>query len=154
MEIFCNNFLACVIGKNEWKDMIKIKTVKEIATVMDEAFTLLILENIWDEWIEMDAVDYLKHQKGIEKGTEQNSKRRKIGGGKWTSDVNGSVKYSGWNDEGLQRFNELCEMVNENRAKFPEFNRSYLIKNTKNSENTVCKQPAAKRTFKIYDDLV
>jgi len=45
-------------------------------------------------------------------------------------------------------------MVNENRAKFPEFDRSYHIKNTKNSENTVCKQPAAKQTFKIYDDLV
>jgi len=139
--------------KNEWKDMIKIKTVKEIATVADKAFALLILENIWDEWIDMDAVDYLKRQKGIEKGTEQNSKRRKIGGGKWTSDVNGSIKYSGWNEEGLQQFNELCEMVNENRTQFLEFDKNYLIKNTKNGENTVWKQPAKKQTFKIYDDL-
>jgi len=63
MEIFCNNFLACVVRKNEWKDMIKIKTVKEISTITDEAFALLILENIWDEWIKMDAIDYLKRQK-------------------------------------------------------------------------------------------
>jgi len=59
---------------------------------------------------------------------EQNSKRRKIQGGKWTSDANGSVKYSGWNDKGLQQFNELCEVVNENRTKFPEFNKNYLVK--------------------------
>jgi len=35
----------------------RIKQVQEIATVTDEAFALLILENIWDEWIKMMSMN-------------------------------------------------------------------------------------------------
>jgi len=60
MQLFCDKFLSCVIGKNEWKNQIRIKPITEIATISDEAFALLILENIWDDWITMNANDYIK----------------------------------------------------------------------------------------------
>ncbi len=30
--------------------------IRDFATVSDEAFALLVLENIWDKWIKMDAL--------------------------------------------------------------------------------------------------
>jgi len=59
---------------------------------------LLVLENIWDEWKDMNVVRFFSRCKGMEKGT----KRRKIGGGCWTSDANGGTKYGGWNVDGMK----------------------------------------------------
>ena len=53
MEILCNHFLACVVGKHDWKWQTK-KELSQVATISDEAFALLILENIWDEWKDMN----------------------------------------------------------------------------------------------------
>ena len=50
MITFCDHFLACIVGKVEWKQKVTKNLVKEIATNSDEGFALLVLENIWDEW--------------------------------------------------------------------------------------------------------
>jgi len=64
-----------------------------VATISDKAFALLVLENIWDEWKDMNVVEFISSCKGMEK----RSKRKKIGGGCWTSDAKKSGKYCGWN---------------------------------------------------------
>jgi len=93
MEIFCNHFLACVVGKHDWKWQTKKELISQVATISDEASALLILENIWDEWKDMNEFEFFSRCKGMEKGT----KRKKIGGGCWTSDAKGCEKYCGWN---------------------------------------------------------
>jgi len=42
----------------------------------DEAFALLALEKIWDEWKDMNVVEFFSRCNGMVKGT----KRKKIGG--------------------------------------------------------------------------
>jgi len=59
MNILCNHFLPCVVGKKRWKMQIHAgKKVNDVATVSDEAFILLVLENIWKEMIDMDINEY------------------------------------------------------------------------------------------------
>jgi len=53
--IFCDHFLSCVVGKVEWKRKVTKQLVKDIANNSDEVFALLILENIWDDWININA---------------------------------------------------------------------------------------------------
>jgi len=64
MITFCDHFLACVVGKVEWKRKVTKNLVKEIATNSDEGFALLVLENIWDEWSKIDAKEFFfaKHK--------------------------------------------------------------------------------------------
>jgi len=77
MEIFCNNFLSCVLGKHHWKWQKKHKLICELATISDEAFALLVLENIWDEWKDMNVVEFSMRHKEIEKETEKGTKTKK-----------------------------------------------------------------------------
>lgn len=63
MTLFCNQFLACVTGKNDWKQQTKNKLIRDFATVSDEAFALLVLENIWDKWIKMDPLEFFSRKK-------------------------------------------------------------------------------------------
>ena len=59
MTVFCDHFLSCIVGEVEWKHQVTHKQVKEFANIMDEAFALLVLENIWDDWINVNTTDYL-----------------------------------------------------------------------------------------------
>jgi len=49
--IYFDKFLSCVVGKCKYRDLVKMQPVKEFATVTNEAFTLVVLENGWEEWI-------------------------------------------------------------------------------------------------------
>jgi len=44
--VFFNHFLACVVGKHDWKWQTKKELIRQVATISDEAFALLVLENI------------------------------------------------------------------------------------------------------------
>jgi len=43
-----------------------------------------------------------------------------------TSDASGALKFCGWNTDGMQRFNELCQAVKNSRVKYPEFDNTFL----------------------------
>jgi len=47
--LFCENFLSRIVGMTIWKDSCTKQKVSEMATVSDEAFTYLLIENYWDE---------------------------------------------------------------------------------------------------------
>jgi len=43
MEFLCgDHFLACVVGKHDWKQWTKKEIISQVATISDEAFALLI----------------------------------------------------------------------------------------------------------------
>ena len=51
----------------DWKALLEMtekhKLIHKLATVSDEAFALLVLENIWDEWKDMNVVEFFSRQR-------------------------------------------------------------------------------------------
>jgi hypothetical protein len=101
---FCNAILECVAGKKEWKrEKNKKKVTESSVTVSDEAFALLLLVNSWDK------LAYLADNVGNEEKaltpetlyTEKKGRNRKL---------------QGWTTEGIEKFNNLCLSVIEDRA--------------------------------------
>jgi len=59
MSVLCNHFLPCVVGKKQWRMQLQArKKINDIATVLDEAFVLLVLQNIWDDMMQVDINKY------------------------------------------------------------------------------------------------
>jgi len=71
MRVLCNHFLPCVVRKKQWKMQILAgKKVNDNATISDEAFVLLVLENIWDDMMNLTIDDYY-HLKKIKQCRNQ-----------------------------------------------------------------------------------
>jgi hypothetical protein len=49
-RLYCESLLSCVVGKTWWNNNADKKTVSEMASVSDEAFALLLLENSYEMW--------------------------------------------------------------------------------------------------------
>ena len=137
MQMFCDTWLPCVVGKVEWKKSRCIKPMSEIATVSDEAFTLLVLENIWDVWTNVPMDEWNK--------TKELSRRRSIGrieeqtesengsvaatvirAGKFTKDYVVGGRYRGWSIAGIKRYNDLLAIVKTNRDEYKEYDEDYM----------------------------
>jgi len=97
LEFFVETLLPAAVGSKGWReDMCTKKLSDTRATVSDEAFVLLCLENMWGKW---HSTTGSKHDRG--KYTNGGSNR----------------KYSGWSVEGIKRFNELLRLVVKNRKR-------------------------------------
>ena len=57
---------------------------------------------------------------------KEKDKKLRVGGGQWTSESAGALRFCGWSTEGMMRFNELCEKVKVNRDAYPQFDENYL----------------------------
>lgn len=80
--------------------------LSKYATVSDEAFALLCLENNYNTWMDMGVTGNKKTSKVPRKYTNGGSSKGK----------NGTLQHNkGWSDEGLCRFNELFGLVEKNR---------------------------------------
>ena len=105
--VFCDNFLSWVCGRNLWKKRWTVETVSQIATVSDEAFALLLLENSWKKWT--------AEGRNEEDGEDENSVDTEGNQTRWTKNGRSAVMYKGWSREGIERFNELYSIVMEDR---------------------------------------
>lgn len=135
---FCDHILPSVVGKSVWKDMSIHQNLSQWATVTDEAFALLLLENsqsIWKEtcnhvheattWEDKETTEDNRATSVPHEGTRETSeettatqpkcKAKKHGKTKYTQNGAGIKKYQGWNQEGLARFNQLAVLVANNR---------------------------------------
>lgn len=104
---FINYFVSAVIGKMNYKKKSCSIVLSKYATVSDEAFALLSLENNYDTWMDMGLTGNTKSSKVPRKYTN---------GGKSQCKVATSQHNKGWSGEGLCRFNELFDLVEKNRA--------------------------------------
>jgi hypothetical protein len=100
---FCNTVLECVAGKKEWKkEKSKLLVSKSSVTVSDEAFALLLLVNSWDKFEHIaerpDATD--KSDLPATRFTEKKGRNKRM---------------QGWSQEGIKRYNLLCEYVKQDR---------------------------------------
>jgi len=113
--VFADTFLSRVVGMSIWRKNCAKLPISEMATISDEAFTLLLLENYWEGWSTKNLDEY-KSEVTIDETTNQ-KKKRKATWGKFTSGAWGSRRFGGWSKEGLIRFNQLYSQVEEDRKK-------------------------------------
>jgi len=112
---FCEKFLKYVIGvqsfNRAWKKHVPIS---EMATTLDEALALLLLENSHSCW----SAEFAKTEQG-----EVVTKDDKTLPMPFYTSLSGSQgdqkgftrKYGGWSEHGIQRFNELYSLVQKDR---------------------------------------
>ena len=170
MRILCDHFLPCVVGKKWWKmQILSGRHVNDIATVSDEAFVLLVLENIWDDMIKVNIDKYYRPKKrkktqedeeGTRSGNSPNAPTndknkhddRSVITGKWTSAWRGSRRYGGWNPEGINHFNRLVKIVQQDRENDSHFQAQYEIW-LNESKGKKQKEKVNNPVVKAYRDL-
>jgi len=102
--VFCENVLSQVVGKTKWKTEGHLLRMSEMATVSDEAFALILLENSYDYWEDM----------AMHCGDKSYVSKVQA---KYTKNGAGTKKFQGWVEEGLVRFNNLARQVKASRKK-------------------------------------
>jgi hypothetical protein len=99
--VFCDVVLSLVVGKHMWRSKCWNTPMSEIATVSDEAFALLLVENSWEAW---------NHLAKREKGDVSVIKSL------YTLNGAGTRKNHGWTKEGLLRYIALIDSVKKDRV--------------------------------------
>lgn len=108
---FCTSFLSNVIGKQAYNKRVLQDTISTIATVSDEAFVVLCLENSLGRW-EQEA---------------REPKEKRIDA-VYTASPAEASKYGGWSIEGMRRFNTLQkEIIPEMRSKTAQLEADYIL---------------------------
>lgn len=117
-EFICDELLPAVVGTTTWERRSVIEEISSFVTVSDVAFCLLTVENNWDYWVSVADPEDLQDSeaKMIYKDT------------KWTSSTLVAGRNTGWSQEGLQTFNDLCKMEHEDRINNPLVEKEYLLK--------------------------
>jgi hypothetical protein len=113
---FCNKLVECVAGKKEWKkEKSKLLISKSCITVSDEAFALLLMVNSWEKF------EYIAEHVEIECKDNVPETR-------YTEKKGRNKKLQGWSSVGIDKFNQLCEMVKKDRtsAEGIEFEQDFL----------------------------
>jgi hypothetical protein len=135
---FYNKFLECVCGASSWRNSKKTALVSEardgdnskIVCISDKAFGLLLIENYLEKWKikaanvtagnelvdSTEPVDNDNTTEAEADGGQKNKKKIRRLPGKFTEKQSGKCKYSGWSHKGINRFNELHQMVKEDRT--------------------------------------
>jgi len=145
--IYFDKFLSCVVGKCKYQDLVKMQPVKEFAMVTNEAFTLVVLENGWEEWIKIDPDSHF----GLKNKQEDGNKHKKVGGGWYTKHAWGATQFCGWNPAGIQRFNELCKIVQDNRECNGDYDVEFYKKKLSMKKENGSK--AATNMVVVFDEL-
>ena len=115
-ESFCVLCLKHVIGTSVWRQNYRRETISNAFTISDEAFAFLVLDNNRHYW--KLCYDVGEHNIPLVETTSPSgrpSKRRKIET-KYTK--RGSAGGTqGWNQEGIETYNTLLQVVITNRNK-------------------------------------
>ena len=104
---FIEYFIAPVVGKIFYKENRCDRLMSDYISVSDEAFAILIFENNYDTWCDMVKRNNTKLSTVIRKYTN--------GGSSSGKNSSSTRRYQGWNSEGIKRFNDLFDLVKEDR---------------------------------------
>ena len=136
-EITCKKLLPYVVGKRKWDAEVHVQLVSDFSTPSDEAWMLLVLENCWECW-EYESQD--SHPEDSTKPVK-----------KYTRDKRERGRNRGWTQAGIARFNELCQIAGEDRAKNKKVEEEYLAEKIDEQEE---KMGSRKRKRNTDDDEV
>lgn len=138
---------------NRWLNL--NMNLSEIATPSDEALGLLLLENSEVKWsfeVGTDTKD------GSNEKDVDGVKTKYTSVGKYSAQKKGYTKrYGGWREDGIQRFNDILDMVKADRIKNGEWfdvvmNERWRVDSSKSKENEVPKSGELKAGNDLFDD--
>ena len=139
---FFSKFVRKAVGASRFDTFASRTLLRNIATVSDEAFCLLVYENQDDRWTEL--------AKPENKGKKlQIPAKFTSGGGKNIPREGQNRKGKGWSNEGMHRFTELCVQIEHDRANSAErhkFEVDFRLK--RREEEKTRKKRASKK--KVY----
>eukprot|EP00978_Attheya_sp_CCMP212_P013476 scaffold33887_cov67-Attheya_sp.AAC.3 len=118
---FCDYILPAVCGQKSNEAKFNKDYLSKVATVSDEAFALLSIENAWDRWVfQLDNPDS-DHIPATRYSHKGSSARALI--------------YSGWKKIGTERFRDLQKLVKQDRTTCDrlQFEILYLVKQQETS---------------------
>ena len=118
---FCDYILPAVCGRKSNEAKFNKSYLSKVASVSDEAFALLSIENAWDRWVfQLDNPD--SDNIPATRYSQEGSQSR-------------ALIYSGWKRIGTERFRELQKLVKEDRTTDDrmEFEKLYLAKRQESS---------------------
>ena len=158
--MFYDYFLPCVLKKSVFERQASVATNDTtLCTVSDEAFALLLLENNYDRW-----VDIYRLQEG-EVAPRRGQKRREFESDTPTKYTKGGIVYNetdkndspkGWSAEGINRFNELFDLVKKDRKANKTFIKTWLAARKANTMNAADarkrKRPHPQARIELLDD--
>jgi hypothetical protein len=114
---FLDTIASAVIGTSVADNVKSIQKPREWLSRSLEAFAILCLENY---------LDMVKCEVRKDRVKEQP---------RWTKDARGKRKNQGWDQAGIRRYNQLVEIVNENREMYPNEDEYYLVQKKKEKED-------------------
>lgn len=97
----CDHFLPNIVGKYRFRNFSSQMMMSSLATRSDEALMYLFLENNWERWSDMS-----KSRPPLKESTIST---------KYSYRGNKAEEFGGWTEEGIKRFNELMEQVENDR---------------------------------------
>ena len=166
MKVFVTRFLSHVIGRTAFRKKQHVMLVRDMATVGDEAFTLLMLGNHWEYWAKHSMMDYMQEKMAANRRRdeaedvqrERKRKEREEKMGKWTMNKREAKRFRGWSKEGIKAFNDYGEMVKKTREEHPEFDNEYLVQWQKEFEEKKGKKKRVanddrKEMVEAFDDF-
>ena len=104
--LFCQHILICVSGKKQFDNQARTKKLSYFVGVSDEAYALLLLENHWERY-----EDYANQSPIVAMHARYKSKIKP----KFTLQDGNNKKFKGWSQEGIKRFNQLVQEVEQDR---------------------------------------
>jgi len=178
---FFGEFLECVCGARHWgkqkehqliSKATMIGTRDKIVTKSDEAFALLLYENYIDKWKTQGNIedDESEHYEDCEEedekkednddsvhsaGSQKKKTMSKAVRGKYTCHNNGTMKYGGWSDQGMARFNELYDLVKKDRRcpRAAAMEKEFLERAIWNSSDTKRKRSQSNVAATVVGEL-
>ena len=147
---FYKLFVREVVGKKRFDDLVKTCPLgKEISTPTDDAFALLVLENNEAKW-----ADLLEQNNGvirpIRRGEEIPDSYKSAILPKYTL-TSGKVK--SWSANGIERFNELQDLIKADRKSNKEFAHDFVAQQRKELYDKEHKQDDPADMVRAANDL-
>lgn len=117
--LFIKRFVRLVVGDRLWKQRMRdpaVTDINDLCTVSNEAFTLLILENNWDRWVDISrrAKNRFRHANKTSGEKPVESDITPLYTDILQKGVYGVER--GWKTKGILRYNELCKQIGEDRV--------------------------------------
>ena len=127
--------MPCVCGKKYWKSRFKRERISQMSTVSQEALALWILHNYEEKWTRGE------NDKNVH--------------ALYTGLTKGNKMFTGWDDEGIKKYNEFCSFVKQNRITGSDFENEVQMKMIEDykEEQISARRENARVPLACFDDL-
>jgi hypothetical protein len=119
-RVFYTRFVPAVVGPDLYRQRVRDNNEAEPSTASDEAFALVLLENSYERWVDMDVKNKgipIQRRGDRTKRIDSDIEPKYTRGGIKFSGDKVTNKTKGRTNEGIQRFNILYLCVRNDRLR-------------------------------------